>query len=136
MAIYADNVLLPDPLNPSTLHTIMQNAAVPQFRDLVEYHVSVLPRLAPLVRSGKVVLVSADLAQSLALRAQPSYERTPIRDLNDELFVETMTILEASLRAPDDFERKHPIRFRLFGASTQYDSNHGEELANRVFALL
>jgi hypothetical protein len=33
MAIYADKVLLPDPLNPSNMHTIMQNAAVPQFRD-------------------------------------------------------------------------------------------------------
>lgn len=134
MAIYADKVLLPDPLNPSNMHTIMTNAAVPQFRILIEYHIRMLARLAPLVRSGKVVLVSADLARSLADRGQ-AYERNQIRDLNDELFVETMTVLDASFRALDDVERKHPIRSRLFGAKVQYDSNHVEHLANRAFAL-
>ncbi|MDA8355462.1 MAG: hypothetical protein M0Z95_03995 [Actinomycetota bacterium] len=134
LAIYADTVLLPDPLNPSNMHTIMKKATDRQFRKLVEYHVSMLALLAPLVRSGRVVFVSADLARSLAARGQ-SHEHNPMRDLNDELLVETMTTVEASFRALDDIERKHPIRSRLFGARVQYDSNHLGNLASRVFAL-
>lgn len=134
MAMYADQVLLPDPLNPKNMHTIMKNAGVPQFRKLIEHHVGILARLAPLVRAGKVVLVSADLALSRARRFQP-FERNPIRALNDDLFVEGMTIAEEIFRAIGDFERKHPIRSRLFGASVQYDNSRIENLTNRLFAL-
>lgn len=134
MAMYADKVLLPDPLNPGNMHTIMKNASVPQFRKLIEYHVGILALVAPLVRAGKVILVSPDLAFSLARRSQP-FERNPIRALNDELLVEAMTLAEESDRALDDFERKHPVRSRLFGASVNYDSNRVENLTNRLFAL-
>lgn len=134
MAMYADQVLLPDPLNPQNMHAIMKNAAVPQFRKLVEYHVGILARLAPLVRAGKVILISPDLASSLARRSQP-FDRNPIRALNDELFVEQMTLVEDNFRALDDFERKHPVRSRLFGASVQFDSGRLDNLTNRLFAL-
>lgn len=134
MAMYADKVLLPDPLNPKNMRTIMKNAAVPQFRDLIEYHVGILARLAPLVRAGKVILVSPDLAFSMANRFH-HFERNPIRALNDEVFVESMTLVEGNYRALADFERKHPVRSRLFGASVQYDSSHLGNLTNRLFAL-
>ncbi|WP_267547119.1 hypothetical protein [Arthrobacter sp. H14-L1] len=126
--------LTPDPLNPKNMHTIMKNGAVPQFRDLVEHHVGILALLAPLVRAGKVVLVSPDLALSLASHFQP-FDRNPIRALNDELFVETMTLIEESDRALEDIKRKHPVRSRLFGASVQRDNSHLENLTNRLFAL-
>jgi hypothetical protein len=65
MAMYADAVLLPDPLNPANMHTVMKNASHPPFRKVLEYHVGMLALLAPLVRAGKIVLASADLAQAM-----------------------------------------------------------------------
>jgi hypothetical protein len=92
MAMYADMVLLPDPLNPRNMHTIMKNAYTPEFRKLIEHHVGILALLAPLVRAQKIVFVSSDLAHSLASKGHPN-ERNPIRNLDDELFVEQINSL-------------------------------------------
>lgn len=135
MAMYAEAVLLPDPLNPQNMHTVMKYASVvPKFRRVVEYHVGILALLAPLVRAGKIVLAPADHAHFLALQGY-LYGRNAIRELRDELFVEQQQLTRASFRALDAVERMHPIRSKLFGASISYDGTHVNDLANRLFAL-
>jgi hypothetical protein len=117
MAMYADAVLQPDPLNPANMHTVMKNASNAPFRKVLEYHVGMLALLAPLVRAGKIVLASADLAQAMA-RGGNFHDRGPVQELGDDLFFETQKISSETNKALAEFERKHPIRSALFGPST------------------
>lgn len=135
MAMYAEAVLLPDPLNPHNMHAAMKlTSRVPDFRKVVEYDVAILALLAPLVRAGKIVLAPADHAHFLALHGHLN-GRNALGELLDELVVEQQQLIRASSRDLDAFVRMHPIRSKLFGASIRYDGTHVKDLANRLFAL-